>query len=194
MPGLNTSDRSNRQIFLRPAGNPRFGRATSQPPRPSGTSILKGFACSCCPWLIATLIDESVGCIQPWAISHSGPRAIQATGDQRINSFGIGGEMEIRSGLLVQKQPIAGPVLHFGLGEETAADVVRVVWPNGSVRADFEIKTDQTVVIEQRLKGSCPFLFAYNVKEIAFVKDTVPWAISHSGPLCGAPAPRSIST
>jgi hypothetical protein len=30
------------------------------------------------------------------------PRAHQATGDQRINSFGIGGEMEVRSGLLVQ--------------------------------------------------------------------------------------------
>jgi hypothetical protein len=103
------------------------------------------------------------------------PRAIQATGDQRINSFGVGGEMEVRSGLLLQKQPITGPVLHFGLGEETAADVVRVVWPNGTVRADFEIKTDQTVVIEQRLKGSCPFLFAYNGKEMAFVKDTAPW-------------------
>ena len=104
------------------------------------------------------------------------PRAIQATGDQRINPFGVGGEMEIRSGLLVQKQPVTGPLLHFGLGEETAVDVVRVVWPNGSVRADFDIKPDQTVVIEQRLKGSCPFLFAYNGKEMAFVKDTVPWS------------------
>ncbi|HEX6284758.1 MAG TPA: CRTAC1 family protein, partial [Pyrinomonadaceae bacterium] len=104
------------------------------------------------------------------------PRAIQATGDQRINSFGIGGEMEIRSGLLVQKQPINAPLLHFGLGEQAAADLIRVVWPNGSVRADFEITPDQTVVIEQRLKGSCPFLFAYNGKQMEFVKDTVPWS------------------
>ena len=103
------------------------------------------------------------------------PRAVQATGDQRINSFGIGGEMEIRAGLLVQKQPITTPVVHFGLGEETAADVIRVTWPNGSVRADFEIKADQTVVTEQRLKGSCPFLFAWNGKQMEFVKDTVPW-------------------
>jgi Tfp pilus assembly protein PilF len=104
------------------------------------------------------------------------PRAIQATGDQRINSFGLGGEMEIRSGLLVQKQPITGPLLHFGLGEQTATDVIRVIWPNGSVRADFEIKPDETVVIEQRLKGSCPFLFAYNGKQMEFVKDAVPWS------------------
>ena len=83
--------------------------------------------------------------------------------------------MEIRSGLLVQKQPITGPLLHFGLGEQTSADVVRVVWPNGTVRAEFEVKADQEVVTEQRLKASCPFLFAYNGKQMEFVKDAVPW-------------------
>ena len=104
------------------------------------------------------------------------PRASNAVGDQRINPFGVGGEMEVRSGLLVQKQPITGPMLHFGLGEQTSVDVIRVVWPNGAVRADFELKADQEVVTEQRLKGSCPFLFAYNGKEMEFVKDAVPWS------------------
>ena len=104
------------------------------------------------------------------------PRATQATGDQRINSFGIGGEMEIRSGLMVQKQPINGPLLHFGLGEQTSADVIRVIWPNGSINAEFEVKADQEVRAEQRLKGSCPFLFAYNGKQMEFVKDAVPWS------------------
>jgi len=103
------------------------------------------------------------------------PHAVQAVGDQRINPFGVGGEVEIRSGLLVQKQPITGPQLHFGLGEQTSADVVRVVWPNGTVRAEFEVKADQEVVTEQRLKASCPFLFAYNGKQMDFVKDAVPW-------------------
>src|SRR6185436_8814497 len=87
------------------------------------------------------------------------PRASNAVGDQRINPFGVGGEMEIRSGLLVQKQPITGPLLHFGLGEQTSADVIRVVWPNGTVRAEFEVKADQEVLTEQRLKASCPWLF-----------------------------------
>lgn len=104
------------------------------------------------------------------------PRATNAVGDQRINPFGVGGEMEIRSGLLVQKQPITGPLLHFGLGEQTTADVIRVVWPNGSVRADFDVKPDQEITIEQRLKGSCPFLFAWNGKQMDFVKDAVPWS------------------
>ncbi|HEX8773946.1 MAG TPA: FG-GAP-like repeat-containing protein [Pyrinomonadaceae bacterium] len=103
------------------------------------------------------------------------PRAKLAVGDQRINSFGMGGEMEIRSGLLVQKQPITGPLVHFGLGEQTTADVVRIVWPNGSVRAEFELKADQEVVAEQRLKGSCPFLFAYDGEKMSFVKDCQPW-------------------
>ena len=103
------------------------------------------------------------------------PRAHQATGDQRINSFGIGGEIEIRSGLLVQKQSMTSPELHFGLGEQEGADVARIVWPNGSVRAEFALKADQVIVTEQRLKGSCPFLFAYNGKGMEFVKDSVPW-------------------
>lgn len=104
------------------------------------------------------------------------PHAKQAAGDQRINPFGVGGEIEVRSGLLVQKQPITGPLLHFGLGDETRVDVARIVWPNGSVRAEFDLKADQEVVTEQRLKGSCPFLFAYNGKQVEFVKDAVPWS------------------
>jgi tetratricopeptide (TPR) repeat protein len=103
------------------------------------------------------------------------PHAVQAVGDQRINPFGVGGEVEIRSGLLVQKQPITGPQLHFGLGEQTQAEVVRVIWPNGTVRAEFGVKADTEVVTEQRLKASCPFLYAYNGKQMEFVKDAVPW-------------------
>ena len=104
------------------------------------------------------------------------PRARQATGDQRINPFGVGGEMEIRSGLLLQKQPITGPQLHFGLGERSGVDVVRILWPNGSVRAEFDLQADQQVVTEQRLKGSCPFLFAFDGHGMQFVKDAVPWS------------------
>jgi hypothetical protein len=104
------------------------------------------------------------------------PHAAQAFGDQRINPFGVGGEVEIRTGLLVQKQLITGPQVHFGLGEHTGTDVVRVIWPNGSVRAEFAVKADQDIAAEQRLKGSCPFFFAFNGKQMEFVKDGVPWS------------------
>jgi tetratricopeptide (TPR) repeat protein len=103
-------------------------------------------------------------------------RAAKSTGDQRINSFGIGGEVEIRSGLLTQKQVITSPLLHFGLGENTQTDVARIVWPNGSAQAEFELKADQSVLAEQRLKGSCPMLFAWDGKQISYVKDTAPWS------------------
>jgi Tfp pilus assembly protein PilF len=103
------------------------------------------------------------------------PRARVATGDQRINSFGIGGEMELRAGLLLQKQSIRSPQVHFGLGAQATTDVVRIQWPNGMENAEFDLKADQEVLTEQRLKGSCPFLFAWNGEQISFVKDAVPW-------------------
>ncbi|HKG22225.1 MAG TPA: FG-GAP-like repeat-containing protein [Blastocatellia bacterium] len=101
------------------------------------------------------------------------PRAAESTGDQRINSFGVGGEIEIRSDLLFQKQAISGPVVHFGLGERTGADLARIIWPNGSVQAEYDLKSDQAVLTEQRLKGSCPWLFAYDGKQMSFVTDFI---------------------
>ncbi len=101
------------------------------------------------------------------------PRAATATGDQRINSFGLGGEIEVRTGLAVQKQVVLSPVVHFGLGEATRADVVRIVWPNGVLQSEFDKPADATVLAEQRLKGSCPWLFAWNGKEMAFVTDLI---------------------
>lgn len=101
------------------------------------------------------------------------PRAVQAPGDGRINSFGLGGEVEIRAGLLVQKQPIAAPTLHFGLGEQHTADVARIIWPNGDVQAEFELQANQVVSARQRLKGSCPWLFAYNGEEMRFITDFI---------------------
>ena len=66
------------------------------------------------------------------------PRAQTAAGDQRINSFGIGGEVEVRSGRLVQKQTITGATVHVGLGTRTSIDVTRIVWPNGVPQAEFD--------------------------------------------------------
>jgi cytochrome c-type biogenesis protein CcmH/NrfG len=122
------------------------------------------------------------------------PRARQATGDQRINSFGIGGEMELRAGLLVQKQPITAPQLHFGLGEQSSTDVVRIQWPNGMENAEFALKADQEVLTEQRLKGSCPFLFAWNGKQISFVKDAVPWGSAIGLQIDSVGSPRIAAT
>jgi hypothetical protein len=57
------------------------------------------------------------------------------------------------------------------LGERTTADVARIGWPDGTLQGEFEFKSDQVFVAEQRLKGSCPFLWAWDGKEFRFVKD-----------------------
>lgn len=103
-------------------------------------------------------------------------RAASALGDQRINSFGLGGEIELRAGLLTQKQVISAPTLHFGLGDRTGADVARIVWPNGLVQVEFDLGANETILAEQRIKGSCPSLFAWNGREFVFVKDAAPWS------------------
>jgi tetratricopeptide (TPR) repeat protein len=99
------------------------------------------------------------------------PRAQQNAGDQRINSFGIGGDIQVRSGLLVQTQVLSGAPLHFGLGTHTAIDVARIVWPNGVAQAEFRGGVDDAIVAEQRLKGSCPWVFAWDGSRMGFVTD-----------------------
>lgn len=109
-----------------------------------------------------------------WQTIH--PRAAKTSGDQRVNSYGIGGELEMRAGLLTQKQLITEPQVHFGLGEQPGADVLRVVWQNGYVQADFDLKPNQIIAAEQRLKGSCPHLFAFDGEKFKMVKDAPPWS------------------
>jgi hypothetical protein len=99
------------------------------------------------------------------------PRAASVTGDGRINTFGLGGEVDIRAGLLFQKQPITGPILHFGLGEYRTAAVARIIWPNGDVQAEFALQANQVVAARQRLKGSCPWVFAYDGTAMRFITD-----------------------
>jgi tetratricopeptide (TPR) repeat protein len=99
------------------------------------------------------------------------PLEVSKRGDNRINSFAVGSEAEVRVGTLVQKQVIASPRTHFGLGERASVHVQRFVWTNGYAQVEFERPTNQVVQIDQRLKGSCPFLFTWDGQKIAFVTD-----------------------
>ncbi|MDH4350411.1 MAG: FG-GAP-like repeat-containing protein [Gemmatimonadota bacterium] len=98
--------------------------------------------------------------------------AAEATGDRRINSFGIGGEIEVRAGRLYQKRVIDQPAMHFGLGDQPQVDVARLIWPNGSVQAEFNLPaTNETILTRQRLKGSCPWVFTDDGTRMQFVTD-----------------------
>ena len=94
-----------------------------------------------------------------------------ANGDKRINSFGVGGIVEVRSKLQVQTALIEGPVVHLGLGAQAKSEAVRVVWPNGTLDGEFDLKGDQAVTAEQRLKGSCPWVFTNDGHGMTFVTD-----------------------
>lgn len=122
--------------------------------------------------------------LEPFQLKNEGTKAYFARlirarasgdlGDQRINSFGIGGEMEVRSGLLYQKALISSPIVHFGLGEYEEAEMLRIIWPNGSVQTEFaELGIGATIFNEQILKGSCPWLFSNDGEEIQFVTDAI---------------------
>jgi hypothetical protein len=56
------------------------------------------------------------------------------------------------------------------------------------------LKADQEVLTEQRLKGSCPFLFAWNGKQISFVKDAVPWGSAIGLQIDSVGSPRIAAT
>ena len=68
-------------------------------------------------------------------------------------------------------------LLHFGLGTATAIDVARVVWPNGVPQAEFGVALDGPLVAEQRLKGSCPWVFAHDGRAVA-VRHRLPVAVA----------------
>jgi tetratricopeptide (TPR) repeat protein len=108
---------------------------------------------------------------QPYHWKQIRVRAQATAGDQRINPFAVGGEIEVRSGLLRQKQLLTGGPAHFGLGTHSTIDLARIVWPNGNAQAEFGLEVDDTIVAEQRLKGSCPWVFTYDGTGMQFVTD-----------------------
>ncbi len=101
-------------------------------------------------------------------------------GDSKFNAFGIGSTIEVRAGGLYQKRHVSLPWTHFGLGPYTTADVLRVVWPNGSyqniafrVSDRVALAADRLIVEEQTLKGSCPYLYAWNGARFEFATDVL---------------------
>jgi Tfp pilus assembly protein PilF len=98
------------------------------------------------------------------------------------NRFGIGAQVEVRAGGMHQMRVVTQPVTHFGLGQRLTADVLRIVWTNGVPQNVFYPASDQDLVEEQILKGSCPFLYAWNGERYEFVTDVM-WRSALGMPL-----------
>jgi hypothetical protein len=92
------------------------------------------------------------------------------TGDGRINAFGIGSILDLRAAGHTQRRLRQQSATHFGLGRQEPAGL-RIQWTNGTLQSEFGVKPQATLKVEQRLKGSCPWVFAYDGKGFSFVTD-----------------------
>ncbi|MCB1057379.1 MAG: VCBS repeat-containing protein [Acidobacteria bacterium] len=103
-------------------------------------------------------------------------------GSSKNNVFGLGAVVEVRSGGAYQLREADGDVVHFGLGDSRRAYLVRVVWTNGVPQNRLMVHRDQLIVEEQLLKGSCPFLYAWDGERMRFVTDLL-WGAPIGMPL-----------
>lgn len=72
------------------------------------------------------------------------------------NTFGIGARVySYHDGILQFKemytvrgfQASSEPIIHFGYGNKTIVDSIKVIWPNGKVKKFTQLKSNQTLVI-----------------------------------------------
>ena len=94
------------------------------------------------------------------------------------NKSGIGAKLELRAGSLRQKfetsatTPPAGPAdVVFGLGNRSAADALRVLWPSGIVQTETRLTAPMLITELDRKPSSCPFLYTWNGSRFEFVSD-----------------------
>jgi tetratricopeptide (TPR) repeat protein len=92
-------------------------------------------------------------------------------GNNKNNRFGIGAQVELKSGDLYQLKTVKGPLTEFGVGTRTKLDALRIIWPNGVPQTIIDPTRKQRVLEDAKLKGSCPLLFTWNGKKYEFLKD-----------------------
>lgn len=93
------------------------------------------------------------------------------TGNGKNNAFGLGALVEVRQGQRRQYHEVWRDPVHIGLGPAGRAEVLRVLWTNGVPQNRIDVAGNRQLVEEQQLKGSCPFLYAWDGERFAFVTD-----------------------
>ena len=102
--------------------------------------------------------------------------------NSKNNYYSIGAKVELRAGDLYQTRVVTDPVTYFGLGKRVKADVIRIVFTNGVPQNIFRPGTDQDIIEQQILKGSCPFLYTWNGERYVFATDLL-WRSALGMPL-----------
>ncbi len=93
----------------------------------------------------------------------------------RINHYGIGTVLELRFGPHYRSKIITDRTTHFGLDGFQSVDLMRAILPNGITQNAISPPVDTVFNEEQTLKGSCPYLYAWDGEKFAFVTDCL-WA------------------
>lgn len=96
-----------------------------------------------------------------------------ASGSAKVNRFGYGSEVEAKAQDLYVYRTVTRPVTHIGLGPRRRAEVLRVVWTNGIPQNALNPPTRTLVKEVQQLKGSCPFVYAYDGRRWHFITDAL---------------------
>jgi hypothetical protein len=118
----------------------------------------------------ATLLENDGGNANGWIdVALEG----LPTGSAKVNRLGYGSEVEVKSGDLYVYQRVVRPVTHAGLGDRRRADVVRVIWSNGIPQNALAPPVRTLFTEVQQLKGSCPFVYAWDGREWRFVTDAL---------------------
>jgi tetratricopeptide (TPR) repeat protein len=84
-------------------------------------------------------------------------------------------EVEVKAGSIYRKQLYQGVPLVFGLGGQTAADTIRITWPNGLIQNETKQPAGRLLAFKEapRLSGSCPMIFTWNGERFEFITDVL---------------------
>lgn len=123
------------------------------------------------------LLSNQGGNKNHWLTVRLRARQIQAesgsVGQQarRVNHQGVGSLVELKTEGYYQPQVASGESLHFGLGDRTKADLLRVVWTNGVPQGLLDLQGNVEICEVQAPKGSCPFVYTWNGEHFEFFTD-----------------------
>ena len=126
-------------------------------------------------WLALEVVGEQI-------------KSAQAVSSGRVNHYGVGSLLELRTSSGYQARSVRSEPPHIGLGPNGTADLARLIWPNGYPANVFQPKPNQTLWEVQTLLGSCPYLYTWDGEAYRFATDLL-WA----APL-GMPSPTGGMT
>ena len=102
-------------------------------------------------------------------------KGIDDNASGRVNHYAVGSVLEMRFGPHYRARIVRSPSTHFGLDGFDSASSVRAIFPNGLTQTVRDPKVDSLVEEEQTLKGSCPYLYAWDGEKYVFQTDCL-WA------------------